>query len=277
VIYHVINLDRSPERWAFMAGMCAERGVEALRVPAVDARGFAPGEAERLAPAVPGLRRLAASEVACFESHKRAWAAIAGGAAEAGVVLEDDVWLSGGVPAFCEGVRAAHPALDLVKLNNYAKPVFLYSRPVGVVEGVALHRLAERTIDASAYVMSRECARRALEVFARYGEELDVMLFDPSVGFAAVQAVPALTVQEKFADFDFLPAAAGESLIELTRAEEHARRKAERERVGLGGKAAAEWRRFHRRRIVPRLELVRNLGRPAEARIVQRRVEFVGR
>jgi hypothetical protein len=84
-------------------------------------------------------------------------------------------------------------------------------------------------------------------------------------------------VQEKFADFDFLPPAAGESLIELTRAEEHARRKAERERVGLAGKVAAEWRRFHRRRIVPRLELVRNLARPAEARIVQRRVEFVGR
>lgn len=276
MIFHVINLDRSPERWAFMAGHLAERGLETRRVPAVDGRGLGPAEVDRLAPAVPGRRRLAASEVACFESHKRAWAAIAEGPEPVAAVLEDDVWLAeraGEAIAAIAGV----PGPDLVKLNNYEKPVYLYASPVAAVGGIALHRLAQRTIDASAYLVTRAAAAALLERHETYAEELDIELFDPASGLVAVQAVPALAVQEKFADFAFLDGPASESLLELTREEARRRRKAERGRMGPGAKLAAELRRFHRRRLQPRLEAVRNLGRPEADRIVQARVDFVGR
>lgn len=276
MIFHVINLDRSPERWDYMERHLAERGLRARRVQAVDGRLYTPEMLARLNRPGPGRRRLAASEVACFESHRRAWAAIAEGAETAGVVLEDDVWLAEGTGRVVEGIVGGHPGLDLVKLNNYRKPIFLHAEPIGRVGGVALHRLVEPTIDASAYVMTRAAAARALALHATFPAELDVTLFDPGHGLAVAQVVPALSVQEKFSDFKFLPPAAGESLLEFTRVEEQVRRKAERPPVSLWGKAVAEFGRFRNRRVRPRLEALRNLRRPPEARIVLRRVDFAG-
>jgi glycosyl transferase, family 25 len=274
VIFHVINLDRSPERWDYMMRHLAERGLEARRIPAVDGRRYTPADLDRLNRPRPGRRRLAASEVACFESHRRAWAAIAEGAEPMGAVLEDDVWLAPATGRIVAAIAQSGLPLDLVKLNNYRKPVVLHAEPMGRIEGVALHKLPERTIDASAYLMSKAAAARALALHETFTAELDVALFDPEHGLAIVQVVPALSVQEKFADFRFLPPAASESLLELTRAEEQVRRKAERAPMSLGAKLAAELQRFRRRRLRPRIEALRNLARPPEARIAFRRVDY---
>lgn len=282
VIYYVINLDRSADRWTYMREMCAARGLEAERVPAVDGRAYAPGQTESLAPPAPGMRLLAATEIACFESHRRAWQRIADGPDEWGAVLEDDVCLADGIGEICEAIigtvtDSGHD-LELVKLNNYLKPIYLQAMPLARVGGrVAIHRVMQPTIDASAYLMSRAAARRALDHHARIRDQLDIALFDPAGGLAIAQTVPALSVQEKFADFTFLPGAASASLIEAARADASAQIRSARPARGPGTRLAAELRRFYRRRIEPKAIAVTNLLRPPDRRIIHQRVRFAGR
>ena len=58
-----------------------------------------------------------------------------------------------------------------------------------------------RTGDASAYLISRGFAARALEIHRGYTLPLDVALFDPATCPAVAQVDPALTIQQRYADF----------------------------------------------------------------------------
>jgi glycosyl transferase, family 25 len=275
MIAYVINLDRSSQRWAHMTAMLAARSLPFSRVTAVDGRRLAQDEVDRLAPAAPG-RRLTRTEVACAESHRRAWAAIAEAEHHLALVLEDDVFLS---PSFVEGLHAIAAALPpeaaFVKLNNSVKPICLSRAPVATVGCRALHRLPARTVDASAYLVTREAARSLLARFPPYPEEVDLLLFDPSNGLPALQAVPALSVQQQFADFAFLPAAAPASLLTAERTEARAERRKLLALSTLPGKLTAELRRFARRRLHPFMLTLANHWRPPAERIAFRRVPFI--
>ena len=102
--------------------------------------------------------------------------------------------------ALAEGAEG----LDLVKLNAHPRGMLVHVAPVARVGGRALLRPAQRTNDASAYLISRAFAARALEMHAGYREPLDVALFDPATGAAVAQLDPALTIQQRYADFRFL-------------------------------------------------------------------------
>jgi glycosyl transferase family 25 len=266
VIGHVINLDRARERWASINRVAAERGLALERVPAVDGRD---PTALAQAAAAPGSG-LRAAEVACFESHRRVWRLIAEGDAAFGLVLEDDVFLAGGIVDFLEALPAAAAGLDLVKLNAHPRGMIVHALPIAAVAGRQLLRPAQGSSDSSAYVIARDFAARSLALHAGYRRALDLALFDPATGARIAQVDPAVTIQQRYADFRFLDEGARKTDIQPDRTA------AARQRIGVLAAARREAARVWRRRLVPAAQPLLNLARAESERRVSRRIAFDG-
>lgn len=273
--FYVINLDRSPERWSFMEEMGAERGIQLQRVSAVDGLALSQEELERVCPPINGFLSLAAPEIGCYESHKEVWRLIAEGEHTHGFVLEDDVYLSQNISTLCAEVVSAFPELDLVKFNNYLRPIYLSRKPLGSVGAVELFRPMQVTIDAGAYLMSRECARTMLASSTTFCEAVDNVLFSPLSPRSIAQLVPAAAMQQKYAPFRFLDPAASRSTIHRTRVmrwEEARRRRLPQPRSVRFRKEMA---RIWRRRLAPSMLFVTNRLRRPEHQLMCRMIDFV--
>jgi glycosyl transferase family 25 len=266
VIGRVINLDRAPERWASISRIAAERGLALERVPAVDGRDPAALAAAVAAPG-SGLRP---AEIACFESHLRAWRLIAEGDAPFGLVLEDDIFLAGGIVGFLDAVPAAAAGLDLVKLNAHPRGMIVHALPIAEVAGRRLLRPAQGTSDSSAYVIARDFAARASALHDGYRRAVDLALFDPATGARIAQVDPAMTIQQRYADFRFLDEGARKTDIQPDRTA------ATRPRIGMLTAARREAARLGRRRIVPAVQPLLNLARSRAERREFRRIGFDG-
>ena len=106
----VINLDRSPARWAASSKALEEAGFAVERVAAVDARRQPSSDRyDRAANARSYFAPLKPAEIACFRSHRRAWERVA--ADGPALVCEDDVAVDDDLLALVEalpdGVAAA--------------------------------------------------------------------------------------------------------------------------------------------------------------------------
>lgn len=95
-----INLDRVPERLAFMQSELQKIGLGGVkRFAAIDAKakgalsgaGFRPGIGDRWS--------LPKSAIACFESHRAVWKMAVDQELDAVLVMEDDMVLSSEMPA----------------------------------------------------------------------------------------------------------------------------------------------------------------------------------
>jgi glycosyl transferase family 25 len=269
----VINLDRAPERRAFMERHCRARGFEVRRVAAIDSRALSPDEIDRHRIRTGKARPLSDDEVACFESHKKAWRMFLDSREPWALVLEDDVYLA--ADAAPKAARlAATGVAPVVKLNAYVRGIAVNARPLWTGDGHRLLAPAQKTIDGSAYLISREAAAAALARFDRYAEALDLALFDPENGIGVAQVAPALAVQQKYASFPFLEGAAQESALEGGRAGVRSVARQERGHRTPGAIVAAEAGRFFRRRIQPRLLWLTNRFRPAEQRLAHVLIAF---
>lgn len=93
----IIHLPRAIEREAQVLRLIAELPVGAEVIEAVDGRMLTPEEVDSTyarhlhRPRYPF--RMSMAEIACFLSHRRAWAAIVDQGLDAGLVIEDDVAL----------------------------------------------------------------------------------------------------------------------------------------------------------------------------------------
>jgi glycosyl transferase family 25 len=145
---YLINLDRSPDRLAFMQAQFVRLGMAFERIPAVDGRGVAADRHNwrHHAPLRDG-------EVGCYLSHIKALEAFLASGAACGVILEDDAVLSDALPGILAGLQNGSD-WDLVKL--YATHVS------GVWPRRGLVRVAFRHGASAAYVVNRHAAARLL-------------------------------------------------------------------------------------------------------------------
>jgi GR25 family glycosyltransferase involved in LPS biosynthesis len=175
----VINLDRSPQRWASIESSCSGTGIVPVRIAAVDALGLTEAEIDCH---VNGRRnereyfaKLKPGEVACFLSHQKAWRAFLQSDHEHVCILEDDVeWdrpPQSVLAALVQAMGSATP--QMVKL--YA------SRPVkGQIrstsnEGVLVTPVVV-PLGTQAQLINRACAQRLLDAFEQFWEPIDVSL-----------------------------------------------------------------------------------------------------
>lgn len=194
---HVLNLAREPGRLArigaaldgFGLGWRRAEAIDRLAVPAADlAAAFGAGPLSAAYPATPG-------DMACSLGHRRLWEEIAGGRAEAAVVLEDDARLSPTFPAFAaEGVARLMAGHDMgaLKLEYWPGPQasrrFPLGAPLGAGPGgagpggTALYRLRSGFLGTCGYVLTARGAEALLTRFPVLTVPVDHFLFGRSAG-----------------------------------------------------------------------------------------------
>ena len=270
----IINLDRATDRWNYMLHHSQSRGLDVRRIKAADGTQIDNAASKAIFRKIPGRRQLSANEIACFESHKLAWRELVMSDYDYAFVLEDDVFLAHDVATIIKLAVDALPDFSLIKFNNYARPVYLNTKPSAVVLGRKVLRLGQKTIDGSSYLISKRFATTALIRFASFTEELDLALFDPEIDADIFQINPAASVQQKFASFSFLPSAHAESSLEESRQKSQVSAKTGSSRRSVASRVVSELRRFYVRRLWPIIVELTNPFRFAEHRIRRMNVDF---
>jgi len=153
-----INLDRSPQRWEFMAAQFQTIGIEVERLAAIDGTAGVPAW---LSLEFAGPHQLTPGEVGCYASHLMAAQMVVGRCLPFGVVLEDDVTLDRDFAVACrEAIETAPVDWDYIHLASRVK------RPVVAVQslsnGRALIRYSKLPLNTAAYILSNRGARKLL-------------------------------------------------------------------------------------------------------------------
>ena len=135
---YVINLDRRPDRMRSIAGQLDRLGLEATRVPAVDARNLTDDELRARADPDAGhrLRALDRAEVACTLSHLRAMEMfLAAAPAPAALILEDDAELAPDTPSLMQSTDWWPAGSKVIRLEDGRRHRRLLRRVCGKTPG----------------------------------------------------------------------------------------------------------------------------------------------
>lgn len=235
VAAYIIHLERATERASQVASLKASLPIPAHVLPAVDARSAGPCLKDRYAPGCGWLPRypfaLNDTEIAVFLSHRKAWARILEDGVEAGLVLEDDIWL--------DPERFPH-ALDLALANLGENQWIRFPQAdketqgdtVASGDGIRVVRPRRVALGMLVQLVHRSTAARLLDLTERFDRPVDGLMqltWETEIDTLAVQ--PAV-VREISAEL-------GGSTL--------------RKRRGVGAKLHAEVARaLYRRRIAER-------------------------
>ena len=122
---YLINLDRNPERLAFMSGQLERLGMQFERFPAVYGKELTPEARSRgfsrVRSFIASKKRLSDAEIGVAMSHVGCCRRIVDAEEQYALILEDDVALSDGFPAALSRVEAfLNPGRpQLVLLSGY--------------------------------------------------------------------------------------------------------------------------------------------------------------
>lgn len=155
-MFFLINLDRSPQRLAFMQKQADRTGLVFERIPGVDGAGNVPGWIASEFEGTP----LTSGEVGCYASHMICAKLIVEREMPFGIILEDDVTLDGDFVA--TAIKAAGGApfgWDYIHLSTHFK------RPVIKIADINGRILVQHTrlpVNTAAYILSNAGARKWL-------------------------------------------------------------------------------------------------------------------
>ena len=204
-----INLDRATGRRTHMEAEAARTGLPLSRQEATDGRAMSPETYERWHPKAGGMHRLSPLEVACFLSHRAAWAEIAEGAAPYGAVFEDDLTFADDAANNLTRDDWIPAGADLIKIETTARKAMLAPPFLDQPNGRMLARLTSRHLGAGGYVLSRDFARRLLAATDPIAVPVDYALFSEPLaavpGASLWQLSPAICVQQVRTSEQFLP------------------------------------------------------------------------
>lgn len=182
---YLINLDRSPERLAFMRDQLVAMNIDFTRIPAIDARKLTPCERKKgfskIRSFIAARKRLSDAEVAVALSHIECCKKIANSTAPCALILEDDVILEEG---FAKTLKRVEAFID----PNRAQCVLLSG--YGVPNAQSLPEEIRRVPSAwcaDAYVLTKPAAKLILRAnspvitvadsFKRWRKRFDLELY----------------------------------------------------------------------------------------------------
>lgn len=204
----VINLDRSPRRLAAMASQLDRMGLEWERFAATD--GNALGKDAAACGYSPSLNRkqyprnLNAGEIGCFVSHRRAWQYVLAKGWDGAVILEDDVRLSGELPAAIDALQHAWGRWDAVKFIGCGRKT-LCRAPLGLDNRLTLGYYIKTPVHTGAQAITAQSAQKLLGSTQTFGRPVDVALqwwWETGVRFQGLE--PDLATPGGFAsDIDY--------------------------------------------------------------------------
>lgn len=173
---HVINLDRVPSRLAECRARLGTAGLAFRRIEAIDGRLLA-GDALRQASAPrPRFAKQAVTpgEIACFLSHRKAWAEIALGDAPAAIVLEDDFVLEPNAAHILERLSQLPRDWDMLKLYCDRPRPMIETAPIS--EGYRIGTPDVLPLTTVAYAITRAAARALSAEPPAIGRPIDLHL-----------------------------------------------------------------------------------------------------
>lgn len=207
---YVINLDRRPDRWAVMSEQLDRLGIEAERVPAVDARLLAKQEAwEAETNGNPPMfsRHVYIGGAACCLSHCAALGTFLETDHPVALILEDDAELASDTIGLLHSADWWPSAARVVRLEaaGGASESWRDEAPLWGVSGHTpggreLRRLERWSSGSAAYLIDRHGARIAIEGFKSLEHTADHTLYDirnsPTArALRTVQVVPSMAQQ----------------------------------------------------------------------------------
>jgi glycosyl transferase family 25 len=200
---YLINLDRAPDRLAFIFRRLQALGVPYSRLSAVD--GSVMPEKDRAAFITSRPRdgrTWGAGQIGCFMSHVKAWEKIADGSEPYGVIIEDDVHVSDEAPAFLKSPSWIPADADIVRLESTGQWLKL-GKTSSQIDDRSVRRVRSTAWGAGAYVLSKSAALKLLAVEPNLHSPVDDFLFNlqssaVAKGLTVYQLAPALVEQDKF-------------------------------------------------------------------------------
>jgi GR25 family glycosyltransferase involved in LPS biosynthesis len=126
---YIINLDRAPDRWAFMEGQMRKAGLEGERIQAVDRRdpafvprgGLSVQRDDVLRETNWDGRFYVMGEEACFQSHLKALTTFIASGRHAGLIMEDDCEMAPDFAETLDAIMGYRALWDIVKLEGTRK------------------------------------------------------------------------------------------------------------------------------------------------------------
>lgn len=156
----VINVDSKTARMERMRAVLQE-----LSLPIERIRALTPDELPVKYSFSPIFNRaLSVPELSCFYSHMEAWGKIANGCAPFALVLEDDVVLSPKVVPFLENLKQSTLNFDIIRLEHPQKGETFLTDKIEEIGGFEVGHLLSKAMCAAALVISKEGARKLLQL-----------------------------------------------------------------------------------------------------------------
>jgi len=217
---YFINLDRSPDRLAYMTKTLDELGLDYERVAAVDGRALSEEEIAAVYQHAPGTQFLDPGSIACSLSHRKVWERIVAADDDYALVLEDDVIFGENAGAILADTGWIPGGTELLRLETFRRHTVHGREPVATVGDRAIYRLHHIHNGTGAYIVSKAAAARLLKHMTRFSYAVDYVLFDPHCPefcrMDILQMVPAVCIQSALAP-QSLRGAGLPSVIQATR------------------------------------------------------------
>lgn len=175
---YLINLDESADRLAACDKLLEQHGLKYERVPGVLGKVLSDVEIDKVYD--PALnkkeyyRTLSKGEIGCYLSHRECWKKIANSDQPFGIVLEDDINITGDVAKAVELIESVEFEFDLVKLAPYNRKTrkVVYSHKLDNEFELVIHNKPMSGCAATIY--SKEGARKLLTATEKFYRPVDV-------------------------------------------------------------------------------------------------------
>lgn len=202
---YVINLDSDVKRLSYISEQLNDLNLTFNKVSAFDARNLS---RERLDNQlfercnINLTDNLGNSQVGCFISHYDVWKTIANEDDAYGLVLEDDVKLSPDLTSFLENEDWIPEEFDLIRLEVSTNRILL-SKNYHEVSNRRLHQVFSTSWCAGAYIISKNCAQKLINMRMKSFRSADALLFSFEKSeivnkLRIFQLTPALAIQDKY-------------------------------------------------------------------------------
>lgn len=173
----LINLDRSTERLAVMRNRLASINVTAERVSGIEGAKLDLNSIDMDVPNPNYPRLLTAGEIGCFLSHRKCWEKLVESGDDWALILEDDCIFHPASSRYLTSVEWIPEGCQLIHFYNTKAKVYT-DKQINLPDGNCLFRAkVSLPVGAYAYCISKDAARKALELSTSIREPVDNFLF----------------------------------------------------------------------------------------------------
>ena len=148
----------------------------------------------------PSNEALTLGELGCFISHLKAWGTLLNEGDDWGFIVEDDVHLGEGIGELLSSKNWIPEGVEIVNAETVGVTVRMSSRSIGEANSRSLRVVRSFQSGSGGYFLSKQGARRLIEIAKLQCVPVDHFLFSPSFSrihrLKTAQLDPAACIQD---------------------------------------------------------------------------------